>query len=232
MNILRQSLAPILLGALIGAGSTLALQSLQKHIVLGQQTPKRSTPKAVITPLLIAREPSLGDPQAPLTIVEFSDFECPYCKRFHETSFQRLKEEYINKGLVRFIHKDLPLPFHENAHLAASVSRCASNDEQYWKVYKAFFDKQNCMSCEGAVSIAIKGGLDKQNISNCLKKGRTRQIVNTNLSEATLQSIQATPTFVIGPSTGERHAGSIVEGALPWQDFKKIIDQKLWYLRR
>ena len=232
MITLKLKASLIVLGALLGTGSTLALQSIQKHIALSHPAEKHRTPEASVTALLIAGEPSLGDPQAPITIIEFSDFECPYCKRFHETSFQHLKKEYINKGLVRFIHKDLPLPFHANAHLAASISRCAQNNEQYWKVYKAFFDRQNCMSCVGPSSIAAKAGLDQQKIKNCLKEGRATQAVNTNLSEAELQSIQATPTFIVGATTSNRHSGKIVEGALPWEDFKKIIEKELLELKR
>ena len=66
----------------------------------------------------------MGSNDAPLTIVEFSDFECPYCRLFHEEVLPSLKREYIDTGLVRFIHKDLPLPFHDQARPAAAAARC------------------------------------------------------------------------------------------------------------
>jgi len=101
------------------------------------QAPKKPTTATIS----IKDDPVIGSPSAPVTIVEFSDFECPYCKRFHEETLPKLKKHYINKGLVRFIHKDLPLPFHQNAHLAATAARCAHEDGKYWEAYQALFNQ-------------------------------------------------------------------------------------------
>jgi len=97
-------------GATIGCALTLGAQfTLQKlsETNLPNQAPKRTT----IATIGVQGDPSMGSRTAPVTIVEFSDFECPYCKRFHDETFPLLKKNYIDKGLVKFIHKDLPLPF-------------------------------------------------------------------------------------------------------------------------
>jgi protein-disulfide isomerase len=175
----------------------------------------------------IKGDPELGSATAPVTIVEFSDFECPYCKKFHNETFTRLKEEYIDKGLVRFIHKDLPLPFHSNAHPAAVAARCAQEDGKYWEVYQALFNQQNCLTCKGPNGIAETAGVNKKNLERCRKSKQIRQAININISEAELNAIQATPTFILGPSSKDLHKGRIIEGALPWNDLKSQIDHYL-----
>ena len=111
-----------------------------------------------------------GVKQAPLTIVEFSDFQCPYCRHFHEQVLPPLKQEYINKGLVRFIHKDLPLPFHSQAKPAAAAARCAGEQNRYWDLYGALFDQQTCLDCKGVVRIAEELTLDISALQACAEK--------------------------------------------------------------
>ena len=169
----------------------------------------------------------MGSSTAPVTIVEFSDFECPYCKRFHEETLPKLKQHYIDKGLVRFIHKDLPLPFHQNAHLAATSARCAQEDGKYWEAYQALFNQQNCLNCRGPLAITATTGINKDKLEQCSKDKRIKQAININTSEAELNGIRATPTFVIGPSNTSLHNGKIIEGAIPWESFKPIVEKTL-----
>jgi len=169
----------------------------------------------------------MGSPSAPVTIVEFSDFECPYCKRFHEETLPKLKQHYIDKGLVRFIHKDLPLPFHQNAHLAATTARCAQEDGKYWEAYQALFSQQKCLNCKGPIAITATTGINRNKLEQCNQDNRIKQVVNINISEAELNGIRATPTFVIGRSNRSMQNGKIVEGAIPWTEFKLVVDRAL-----
>ena len=120
--------------------------------------------------LRLQGEPTLGSSKAPLTIVEFSDFQCPYCRHFHEQVLPPLKQEYINKGLVRFIHKDLPLPFHSQAKPAAAAARCAGEQNRYWDLYGALFDQQTCLDCKGVVRIAEELTLDTSALRACIRE--------------------------------------------------------------
>jgi len=174
----------------------------------------------------------MGSPTAPVTIVEFSDFECPYCKRFHDETLPKLKQDYIDKGLVRFIHKDLPLPFHENAHSAAIAARCAQEDGKYWEAYRALYNQQNCLTCKGPLAITATTGIKKDKLERCSQDKRINQAVNINTSEAELNGIRATPTFVIGQSNQTLHSGKIVEGAIPWEGFKAHVDSVLSRINR
>ena len=112
------------------------------HVPNARVAQEHTPDAALTTELLLQGEPTLGAGKAPLTIVEFSDFECPYCRQFHEQVIPSLKREYIETGLVRFIHKDLPLPFHSQAKHAAAAARCAGEQNRYWDLYEVLFDQQ------------------------------------------------------------------------------------------
>ena len=219
------------LGLGIGSGGThlLSQWASTSTSVAAAQAEREPPPKAaLITELLLKGEPALGSRHAPLTIVEFSDFECPYCRVFHEQVLPSLKREYIDTGLVRFIHKDLPLPFHRQAKPAAAAARCAGEQNRYWDLYGALFDQQTCLECKGVIGIAEEEDLDTAALQACMQRDSTNAMVNANLSEAELHNIRATPTFVIGPTRPDRkHRGEVVEGAIPWPQFKALIEQQL-----
>ena len=154
LSTLASSIALLTLGLGLGTGGTLLLQATTTLPPTNEpaEPQKRIQPK-LTTDLLLEGEPSLGNARALLTIVEFSDFECRYCQQFHQTVLPNLKKEYIETGLVRFIHKDLPLPFHSQAVPAAAAARCAGEQNKYWTTYKALFDGQSCLRCKGVIEI-------------------------------------------------------------------------------
>ena len=230
---LTSSLALLALGLGLGTGGTLLLQATSRPPTNEPAEPQARILPKLTTDLLLKGEPSLGKARAPLTIVEFSDFECRYCQQFHQTVLPNLKKEYIETGLVRFIHKDLPLPFHRQALPAAAAARCAGEQNKYWTTYGALFDGQSCLECKGVVAIAREQGLDTNTLQACMNREATTALINANVSEAQLHGIRATPTFVIGPTlTDNTHRGEIVQGALPWTQFKTMLDAQLTALDR
>ena len=230
INVLR-AVGWLALGLGVGSGGTLLFQRWTTTATpIPNALEERQPPlKAELTTeLLLAGEPVLGSGQALLTIVEFSDFECPYCRLFHQEVMPSLKRDYIDTGLVRFIHKDLPLPFHNQARPAAAAARCAGEQNRYWDLYDALFDQQTCLECKGVVGIAETIQLDTSALRACMQREATKTVITTNLSEAELHNIRATPTFVIGASRNDgKHHGDIVEGTLPWPQFKALIDLQL-----
>ena len=230
INVLK-AVGWLALGLGIGSSGTVILQQWSSTSSTVPNAPvKRQRPPeaALTTELLLQGEPAMGSNDAPVTIVEFSDFECSYCRRFHDQVLPSLKRDYIDTGLVRFIHKDLPLPFHRQARPAAAAARCAAEQNRYWDLYGALFDQQTCLECKGVIGIAEATNLDTSELQACMQKGTTQRIIKANLSEAKLHNIRATPTFIIGPSrSDEKHHGDIIEGALPWPQFKDLIDQQL-----
>lgn len=230
INVLKAA-GLLTLGMGLGSGSTVLLQqwtSTSTPITNLRSDREPPPPAALITELLLTGEPFMGSGNAPLTIVEFSDFECRYCRRFHQQVLPSLKREYIDTGLVRFVHKDLPLPFHDQARPAAAAARCAGEQNHYWDLYGALFDQQTCLECKGVIEIAKELSLDTSALQACMQREATDTLITANLSEAQLHNIRATPTFVIGPSRKDgKHLGDVVEGAMPWPQFKALIDQQL-----
>ena len=230
INVLK-AVGWLALGLGIGSSGTVILQQWSSTSSTVPDAPvirQRLPEAALTTELLLQGEPAMGSNDAPVTIVEFSDFECSYCRRFHDQVLPSLKRDYIDTGLVRFIHKDLPLPFHRQARPAAAAARCAAEQNRYWDLYGALFDQQTCLQCKGVIGIAETINLDTSELQACMQKGTTQRIIKANLSEAELHNIRATPTFIIGPSrSDEKHHGDIIEGALPWPQFKDLIDQQL-----
>ena len=228
MEILHRSVVAFLAGVALGIGGTVMLERmLEQHPALPSEQQARTNP-ALTSPLLLNGEPALGDPNSPLTIVEFSDFECSFCRRFHEQVMPQLKRDYIDTGLVRFVHKDLPLPFHPHALPAAAAARCAGEQNRYWELYSILFKRQNCLGCKGVLAIAAEEELNTSQLQACMERKATLAVINANRSEASLHNISATPTFVIGPTNiNETLDGRVIEGALPWNTFQTIIDTAL-----
>ena len=228
MQIPHRIVVAFLAGVALGIGSMVVVERLLDQRLAQPRKPQARPTPALTSSLLLKGEPTLGHASAPLTIVEFSDFECSYCRRFHEQVMPQLKSEYIDTGLVRFVHKDLPLPFHPHAMPAAAAARCAGEQNRFWAMYAALFDQQNCLSCKGVLSIAGEEELDTTTLQSCMERKATVAVINANRSEASLHNISATPTFVIGPTqSDETLEGRVVEGALPWNIFKSTIDAAL-----
>ena len=220
----------LLLGTGVGVALTVAVQSVAPDRPAQQAERRTDDSKTIelVEDLRLDGSPAMGSDRAPITIVEFSDFECPYCQRFHQQVLNPLQEQYIDTGLVRFVHKDLPLPFHAQADLSARVARCATDDAEYWGIYKRLFERQTCLSCEGPVAIASDDPDQQARLRRCADDPQTRLLVNTDRSEASLHGIRATPTFVIGPTiNANRHRGQVKEGAMPWKAFQRLIDEEL-----
>ena len=233
MQIAHRGMVRFVAGVVLGIGGTVLVERLLDQRQAQPSEPQARAIPALTSPLLLQGEPVLGNPSAPLTIVEFSDFECSYCRRFHKQVMPQLKRDYIDTGLVRFVHKDLPLPYHPHALPAAAAARCAGEQNRYWELYSSLFNQQNCLGCKGVLAIAAEAELNTSKLQACMERESTSAQINTNRSEASLHNISATPTFVIGPTQSDgRLDGQVIEGALPWATFKSTIETALHKLER
>ena len=233
MQIPHRIVIAFLAGVALGIGGTVVVERLLDQRLAQPSKPQARPIPALTSSLLLQGEPTLGHPSAPLTIVEFSDFECSYCRRFHEQVMPQLKRDYIDTGLVRFVHKDLPLPFHPHALPAAAAARCAGEQDRYWDLYSGLFDQQNCLNCKGILAIAAEEELNTTALKACMERESTLAVINANRSEASLHNISATPTFIVGPTrSNDSLDGQIIEGAVPWDTFKSTIEKALHRLGR
>lgn len=169
----------------------------------------------------------MGRDDAPVTIIEFTDLQCPYCARYASETFPRLKSEYIDTGKLRYTSRDLPLPFHSFALPAAVASRCAGEQGRFWEYREALFASQSLLGTEPYGRIAAQLGLDVAQFEACRKDGRQEAIVRAELAMAGQHGIGSTPTFVIGRVVNGEFQGEVVPGAKPYEFFKAKLDALL-----
>lgn len=170
--------------------------------------------------------PLNGDNNAKITIVEFSDFQCPYCKRFFDEAFKQIKDEYIKNGKVQLAFRQFPLPFHQNAQKAAEASECANEQNKFWDFHDLLFKNQDTWSGQSASdaatsfnSYAQQLGLDSTQFISCLESSKYKQKVADDVSAGQKAGVSGTPSFVIN--------GQLVVGAQPYSSFKTVLDQEL-----
>jgi protein-disulfide isomerase len=172
--------------------------------------------------------PVLGRNDAPLTIVEFTDYECPFCQRFHMTAFSSVKREYIDTGKVRYVSRDFPLPIHPNAMSAAHAARCAGEQNRFWEMRHGLIVNANQLGPDRYNALADELKLDRGIFQACLSKPDKYQAeIKKDMTDAVLAGINGTPTFVIGRAVGDGVDGVRVEGAQPYATFDAKLKELL-----
>ncbi len=160
--------------------------------------------------------PSRGPANAPVTIVEFSDFECPFCSRANEALAQ---VEAAYQGKVRVVFRDYPLPFHANAQKAAEAGQCAHEQGKFWALHDKMFENQKALDVDSLKGYAKDAGVDSAKFDACLDEGRMADTVKANMEAGQEAGVSGTPAFFIN--------GTMLSGALPFDEFKKVIDAEL-----
>jgi protein-disulfide isomerase len=159
---------------------------------------------------------SKGPDNAPVTIVEFSDYECPFCSRAEET-VKKVMEEY--KGKVRVVFRDYPLPFHQNAQKAHEAAQCAGEQKKYWEMHEKLFANQKALGVPQLKEYAKGLGLDAGKFDKCLDSGEKAKVVEAAKKAGDEVGVNGTPAFFIN--------GRPLSGAVPFEKFKEIIDLEL-----
>jgi len=171
---------------------------------------------------------SMGREDAPVTMVEFTDYQCPFCRRFETGSFAQLKKEYIDTGKLRFVSRDLPLEFHPNAPGAAVAARCAGEQNKFWEMRDAMMlDTATDLGTESILKYGQKTNLDMTAFSACLKDKKFTEAIKKDTADAGSLGISATPSFVIGKTAKDEIAGVRIVGAVPFAVFDSTIKEML-----
>jgi protein-disulfide isomerase len=162
--------------------------------------------------------PSLGPDDAKIVIVEFSDFQCPYCRRFHEDTYQALLKAY--PGQIRFVYRNLPLPptMHPDAMSAAIASLCANDQNVYWDYHDKLFSSESLNEAT-YIQYATDLGLNVEEFTACLSSGKHDEFIKQDTDFSTKLGVQSTPTFFIN--------GLALIGAQPLSSFQQLIDKEL-----
>jgi protein-disulfide isomerase len=158
-----------------------------------------------------------GDPKAPVTIVEFSDFQCPYCKK-SENTLHELLTKY--NGRVKLAYLDFPLPeIHPKAERAAEAARCAGEQGKFWEYHDALYAEQSKLDDAELLNRARALHLDEKSFQSCLDSGKFKSQIEADLEQGRKVGVAGTPGFFVN--------GVFLSGALPPADFEKVIDTQL-----
>ena len=247
-NLLKTTVVAIAIATFIGGyslGTMDTSDSLSNEDLKELISEINSRPAAVPQPALQPSQPSapqifkisldddpiMGDPNAPVTIVEFSDFQCPYCGRFYEQTLPSLVENYIDSGKAKLVYRDLPLSFHANAKPSHIAAECADEQGKFWDYHDILFEKQSewqSLSSDDLTSTlsgyASDMGLQTATFESCLSSSKMSEEVSKDALDAATYGATGTPTFFIG---NEKDGFIKLTGAQPYATFQAAIDAQL-----
>ena len=177
-------------------------------------------------------DPFKGDPDAPVIVVEFSDFQCPFCSRFYQQTLPLIQENYIDTGKIKFVYRDLPLDsLHPNARLTHIAAECADEQEKFWEYHDVLFDKQSQWQRLSSTDLPITLtqyaadlGIQTESFETCLESEEMANEVKNDVADATKYGSTGTPTFFVGT---EEDGFIKLVGAQPFAAFEAAIENYL-----
>jgi protein-disulfide isomerase len=211
---------PVILGVLIFVAGVLAGYEVHDAWGASAVSPYALADTGVIAGAEIngdASNYSWGNPDAKVTMVEFGDFQCTFCRQWHQQVYPQLKLAYANS--IRFIYRDLPLDFHADAEPAAEAARCAGEQGHFWDYFEALYNAPNGIDTDSRRGFAQKLGLNLTTFDQCVQSGRFATNVRLDTSDAVSHGVNGTPAFFIN--------GRMIAGALPFAEFQKALDAAL-----
>ena len=162
--------------------------------------------------------PTYGPQDAAITIVEFSDYECPFCKQWHDQVWLKLEEKYGSQ--IRLVYRDFPLyGLHDNAAPAAEAAYCAEEQGKYWDFHSMLFSGEYRLERKSYEAIAVRIGLDGPKFAVCLDAGKYKDIIQGNYDFASKLGVSSTPTFFVN--------GMALVGAQPFEVFDRLIQMEI-----
>lgn len=186
-----------------------------------KQQEKNTPPPAPTEPVDVSVDDDAikGDVDAPVTIIEFSEYQCPFCKRYVDQTLVQIQEKYIDTGKVKYVFRDFPLDFHNNAKPAAMATECVhelGGDDAYWKYHDKLFENTQALDSDSLKKYASDMGYD---IADCLDSEKYADEVDADTEEGKSYGVRGTPAFFIN--------GNFLSGAQPFAAFEKLIEEEL-----
>ncbi len=177
-------------------------------------------------------DPALGSKDAKVTVIEFSDFQCPFCRRYFTQTFEQVKKNYIDSGKIRYVYRDYPLPFHPAALPYAEAANCANEQGKFWDFHDKIFEEQNkqgvgtvdYLGADAVKKIASDLGLDTAKFNTCFDSEKYKDEVQKDLAAGSTAGVSGTPTFFIG---NDKKGYKALVGAQPYAAFQTAIDAEL-----
>lgn len=211
------------LGFMVGNGGKATVTGA---LVAAQQQPLVQQPGAPSRVQVSADDdPAIGDAGAKVTIIEFSDFQCPFCGRFYEQTLPQIKDNYVKTGKARLVYRDFPLDsIHPEAIPGALAAGCANEQGKFWEYHDKIFGNQQSMNGASYKAWAAELGLNTEQFSQCYDSKKYQSEVEKDFNDGTAAGVSGTPTFYIGsPQKGYQE----IVGAQPYSVIKQAIDQEL-----
>jgi protein-disulfide isomerase len=197
-----------------------------KKLLAGQQRVAEALPKTID----IANEPTRGSGTAQVALIEYSDYQCPFCGRYVTDTFPKIEQEYIRTGKIRYVFRDLPLTIHQQAFKAAEATHCAGEQGKFWEMHDRLFQNQKALGASDLSQHAQALGLNGERFQQCLESGRFAAAIQKDVSQANDAGISGTPTFLLGlvqPNSSTVKIVKKIVGAKSYPDFKTSIDSLL-----
>lgn len=189
---------------------------------------QRAPQQPTVVTVSMDDDPVLGDKNAPVTIIEFSDYQCPFCKRFHDQVFPEIKKNYIDTGKVRYVFRDNPLSFHPLAKPAAIAASCGGEQGKFWEFNDFLFGGTQNLQKEAILKQAEEIGLNVDKFTACLDDPKHDAEIQKDQQDAAKYGARGTPGFFVGKSTASGEIeGTYIRGAQPFPSFKTQIEKFL-----
>ena len=201
------------------------VQEIRKILERARGRAKGGPVKATVS---IDDDPMMGNRNAPLTLIEFSDYHCPFCRRFFTQTFPKIKSNYIDTGKVRYVFRDYPLDaIHPNARKAAEAAHCAQEQGKYWEMHDAIFESKDS-GFPDLKGLGQKLGLDVARLDRCVGSGKYGKEIEKDYQDGTLAGVTGTPGFFLGLTRkGATIQGTLISGAQPLARFTQLFDALL-----
>ena len=176
----------------------------------------------------IKDDPSMGSPDAKVVLVEYTDYQCPFCSRHAKNTLPQIKKEFVDTGKIRYVLKDFPLPSHRQAKDGAEATHCAGEKGKYWEMHDLLFANMRQMSVEDLANHAKGLGLNVRKFKACLEDDRYVKAIEGDIAEGRQGGVTGTPSFLLGTITDDGVVeGTVIKGARPYDLFKSQIEAQL-----
>ena len=204
-----------------------AIRMLLERLTTPQGQPPAPPPQPLTGKVTNLKGYVLGRADAPLTMIEFTDLQCPFCRQFVLTSFNDIKKNWIDTGKLRYISRDFPLDFHAQAMPAARAARCAGEQGKFWEMRLELLRNANLLSTDYIAKTASDLKLESKPFTSCIASSKYDAEIQAETAEGAKLGVGGTPTFIMGRTTAASVEGPMVVGALPYAQFDAKLKELL-----
>lgn len=209
------------------------LAEIKKLLKEGARAPAAAAqPGFKPSDVTLGDSPFKGDVGATVTLIEFSDYQCPFCSRHYREVMPTLEKDYMESGQLKYVMRENPIPsIHSRAVAASQAALCANDQGKYWEMHDLMFDNQKQLEVANLKAHAVTLGLDTVAFDSCLDDKKYEKQVNDDLAAGRSLGVRGTPAFVLGitdpDDPNKVHVTQFINGAQSLDNFKRAIDQLL-----